>query len=42
MGLLQDLFSFSSVRYTTVEELATDVMNLTKERFQVINQRLAL
>lgn len=42
VGLLQDLFSFSSVRYTTVEELATDVMNLTKERFQVINQKLAL
>ncbi|MPC32146.1 Mitoguardin-2 [Portunus trituberculatus] len=42
VGLLQDLFSFSNVRYTTVEELAVDVMNLTRERFQVISQRLAL
>lgn len=42
MGLLQDLFSFSTVRYTTVEELAADVMNLTQERFQTISQRLAL
>lgn len=42
VGLLQELFSFTSVRYTTVEEMATDVMTLTKERFDTISQRLAL
>ncbi|XP_037790679.1 mitoguardin-like [Penaeus monodon] len=42
MGLLQEIFSFTSVRYTTVEELATDVMAVTKERFEIISKRLAL
>ncbi|KAK3888964.1 hypothetical protein Pcinc_007030, partial [Petrolisthes cinctipes] len=40
--LLVELFSFTSVRYTTVEELATDVMNLTRERFQLISHKLSL
>ncbi|XP_042883722.1 mitoguardin-like [Penaeus japonicus] len=42
MGLLQEIFSFTSVRYTTVEEMATDVMVVTKERFELISKRLAL
>lgn len=42
MGLLQEIFSFTSVRYTTVEELASDVMTVTKERFEIICKRLAL
>lgn len=41
-GLLQDLFSFNAVHYTIEEELAADVLNLTKERFQAITQRFAL
>ncbi|XP_068230216.1 mitoguardin-like [Palaemon carinicauda] len=42
VGLIQDLFSFTNVRYTTVEELSADVMTLTKERFQTIAAKLAL
>ncbi|CAL4111268.1 unnamed protein product [Meganyctiphanes norvegica] len=41
MGLLQDIFSFVNVRYTTVEDLAQDIMTLTKERFETLCQRLA-
>ncbi|XP_069183978.1 mitoguardin isoform X2 [Procambarus clarkii] len=42
VGLLQDIFSFTSVRYTTVEELAADIMILTTQRFENISKRLAL
>ncbi|XP_071542074.1 mitoguardin [Panulirus ornatus] len=42
LGLLQDLFSFSTAHYTTVEELAADVLTLTREHFEAISQRLAL
>lgn len=41
VGLLQDIFSFTSVRYTTVEELAVDIMTLTTQRFDIICKRLA-
>ncbi|KAG7163544.1 Mitoguardin-like [Homarus americanus] len=42
VGLLQDMFSFTTVRYTTVEELATDIMTLATQRSETISQRLGL
>ena len=40
MGLLEEMFSFSSARYSCVEELADDILGLAKERYAVVNQRL--
>lgn len=36
-----DVFSFDKVRYTTVEELAMDILRLAKERADVAGERLA-
>lgn len=40
MGLLQDLFSFHSTRFTTVEELSEDVLKHFRSRLNNVSQRL--
>uniref|UniRef100_A0A6A7G9H4 Mitoguardin-like n=1 Tax=Hirondellea gigas TaxID=1518452 RepID=A0A6A7G9H4_9CRUS len=42
MSLLVDMFSFASARYTTVEQLATDLLQMTHERFSILSQHLSL
>lgn len=42
MSLLSEMFSFTTARYTTVEELAADLLQMTHDRFTVISQHLAL
>ncbi|XP_046398106.1 mitoguardin, partial [Ischnura elegans] len=41
MGFLQDIFSFQQTRYTTVEELAVDVMGHARSRADGIMERLS-
>jgi len=36
-----DIFSFDQVRYTTVENLAEDIMQLARSRAEVTASRLA-
>lgn len=42
MGFMHDIFSFTKVRYTRVEELAADIMQLATLRFDRTIQRLYL
>ncbi|XP_018009598.1 mitoguardin isoform X2 [Hyalella azteca] len=42
MSLLYDMFSFTSARYTSVEELACDLLRMTHERFTLISKHMAL
>ncbi|KFM71843.1 Protein FAM73A, partial [Stegodyphus mimosarum] len=40
MGFMYDIFNFNKVRYTKVEELASDVMQLANLRFDRTIERL--
>ncbi|RXG56763.1 Mitoguardin [Armadillidium vulgare] len=41
-GMLQDMFSFSTVRYTSVEELSEDLLKIAKDRHDVLIEKLTL
>ncbi|XP_076030639.1 mitoguardin isoform X2 [Oratosquilla oratoria] len=41
LGLMQEMFSFTAVRYSCVEDLSEDILQLTRQRFEIISQRLA-
>ena len=41
LQFMQDVFSFTQVRYTTVEQLSDDILRLSKDRLARISQRLA-
>ncbi|KAB7501719.1 Mitoguardin-2, partial [Armadillidium nasatum] len=41
-GMLQDMFSFSTVRYTSVEELSEDLLKIAKDRYDVLIEKLTL
>ncbi|KAL5012454.1 hypothetical protein ScPMuIL_011005 [Solemya velum] len=41
VGFLQDIFSFEKARYTTVEDLAADILHLAKERFEDLAGRVS-
>ena len=36
------MFNFNTVRYTTIDELSMDILNLAHERYDQISQKLAL
>ena len=39
-GYVRDIFDASRVRYTTVDELTEDLLQLTRERYQRVNEKL--
>lgn len=41
LGYLCDIFSFSKVRYTSVEDMAVDIFNLAQERHEVSSKKLS-
>lgn len=41
LGFMWDVFSFDKARYTTVEELAEDILQLAKERAVITSDRLS-
>lgn len=42
LEFMWDVFSFEKARYTTVEELAEDILRLAKERAVVARERLSV
>ncbi|XP_071096749.1 mitoguardin-like [Haliotis cracherodii] len=42
LGFICDMFSFDKVRFTTVEELAADIMKLAEQRSQQAEDRLSV
>lgn len=42
LEFMWDVFSFEKARYTTVEELAEDILRLAKERAVVAKERLSV
>ena len=39
-GYVRDIFDASRVRYTTVDDLTEDLLRLTRERFQQVNEKI--
>lgn len=42
LSLCRDYFSFDRVRYTSYEDLKTDIMNVTRERYDNLTERLSI
>ncbi|XP_069687516.1 mitoguardin isoform X2 [Periplaneta americana] len=42
MGFLLDIFSFQKCRYTTVEELAQDLLSHLRSRAEAVNQKVSI
>lgn len=42
LGLCRDLFSFDRVRYTSYEDLKSDIMSVSKERYWDLTDRLSI
>ena len=40
LGFISDIFSFSKVRFTTIEALAEDILALAREKSEVAAERL--
>lgn len=42
LGLCRDLFSFDRVRYTSYEDLKSDIMTVTRERYYDLTEKLSI
>lgn len=42
IGLCRDLFSFDRVRYTSYQDLKSDIMTVTRERYEELTDRLSI
>lgn len=42
LGLCRDLFSFDRVRYTCYQDLKSDIMNVTRERYLDLTEKLSI
>uniref|UniRef100_A0A6G1SFT0 Protein FAM73A n=1 Tax=Aceria tosichella TaxID=561515 RepID=A0A6G1SFT0_9ACAR len=42
LSLCRDYFSFDRVRYTSYEDLKIDIMNVTRERYENLTERLSI
>ena len=40
LDFIRDMFSFDKVRYTTIEDLSSDIVNLAKQRMGQILQKM--
>ena len=41
VGYMEEVFSFKNERYTTVEQLADDLLRITRKHVQIASSRLS-